>query len=393
MIHLFTHNDLDGVGCGILAKIAYKDNVMIHYCSISSLELQIKEYLKNSYQMEQDQIFVTDLSTNEDMTIELNELVNKGGKIRLIDHHKSALHLNQYTWATVSVECKNGTLSSATSLFYEYLKQNKFTNEAPAIIDFVELVRQYDTWEWEKNNNDRAKRLNDLFFLLSIEEFENKMVGRLVQQERFDFDEFERKLLSMEEAKIERYIRKKKRELVQTYIDGHCVGIVHAESYFSELGNELGKEYPHIDYIALLSLGTKKISYRTIHDHVDVSEIAQQFGGGGHAKASGSSMSKQAFTLYVESVFNLDPIRQDATKNKYNIKGSERGGLYENRNGEKFFIFLNSDGKWVVEMEDKKSNQIYDTYEVAVNELKRSHLAALVKDESFVEYLLQYKMT
>ena len=83
-----------------------------------------------------------------------------------------------------------------------------------------------------------------------------------------------RKLLNMEEDKIERYIRRKKREIVQLKIDKYYAGIVYGESYHSELGNELGKEHPHLDYIAILNMGSKKISFRTIHDHVDVSEIA-----------------------------------------------------------------------------------------------------------------------
>ena len=91
----------------------------------------------------------------------------------------------------------------------------------------------------------------------------------------------------MEEEKINRYIRKKNRELIQTFIGDHCVGIVHAEMYHSELGNELGKENSHLDYIAILNMGGKKVSFRTIHDHIDVSAVAGGFGGGGHAKASG----------------------------------------------------------------------------------------------------------
>ena len=73
-----------------------------------------------------------------------------------------------------------------------------------AISEFVELVRQYDTWEWEKNGNFQAQRLNALFFLVSIEEFEEKMLERLKTSDHFDFDEFEKKILSMEEEKTER---------------------------------------------------------------------------------------------------------------------------------------------------------------------------------------------
>lgn len=392
MYHLFTHNDLDGVGCGILAKLAFGDQVNVRYNSISSLDHQIGQYIEKAYQQQNsDSLIITDLSTNDEIAQKLNEIVNKGAQVRLIDHHKTALHFNDYSWGMVKVEYENGKLASATSLFYDFLKQHQLLNDRTSITEFVELVRQYDTWEWDVNNNQKAKRLNDLFYMVSIDEFEEKMVNRLQEQEQFEFDEFEQKLLEMEEEKIERYIRKKKRELIQTFIDNHCVGVVHAESYHSELGNELGKENPHIDYIAILNLGAKKISYRTIHDHIDVSNIAEQYGGGGHAKASGSTMNEKAYSLYVETVFPLDPLRHDAIKNRFNLKGSKKGVLYDNRDGDKFFVSQMKNGTWQVEMDSTDTLKTFDSFEDAEYDIKRNHSASLVKDELFVEYLLDIK--
>ena len=111
-----------------------------------------------------------------------------------------------------------------------------------------------------------------LFYLISIEEFEEKIMERLRTSDHFDFDEFEKKILKMEADKIDRYIRRKKREIVQAKVGDHLAGVVYAETYHSELGNELGKEYPHLDYIAIVIMGGKRISLRTIYDHIDVSE-------------------------------------------------------------------------------------------------------------------------
>ncbi|GAA3325677.1 hypothetical protein GCM10020331_058540 [Ectobacillus funiculus] len=105
------------------------------------------------------------------------------------------------------------------------------------------------------------------------------MVERLKAAESFQFDDFEEKAVRDGTGKkIKRYVRKKKkRELIQTTINDLCVGVVHAESYHSELGNELGKEYEHLDYIAIVNMGGRKVGFRTIHDSVDVSEIAGFF--------------------------------------------------------------------------------------------------------------------
>ncbi|WP_442594005.1 DHH family phosphoesterase [Neobacillus sp. D3-1R] len=392
MYHLFTHNDLDGVGCGILAKLAFGEQVNVRYNSISSLDHQVGQYIeKYNEQQNSDYLIITDLSTNEEIAQKLNEMVSKGAKVLLIDHHKTALHFNDYSWGMVKVEYEHGKLASATSLLYDYLKQHQFIEETKSVSEFVELVRQYDTWEWDVNNNQKAKRLNDLFYMVSIDEFEEKMVMRLQEQEHFGFDEFEQKLLDMEEEKIERYIRKKKRELIQTFINDQCVGIVHAESYHSELGNELGKENSHIDYIAILNMGAKKISYRTVHDHIDVSRVAEQYGGGGHAKASGSTMNKEAYSLFVEKVFPLESVRMDAFKNKFNIKGSPKGVLYDNRGGERFFISQLENGSWQVETDRHGTVNTFKSFAEAEYDIKRNHTASLVRDELFIDYLLEVK--
>lgn len=224
--------------------------------------------------------------------------------------------------------------------------------------------------------------------MVSIDEFEEKMIRRLKENDEFSFDEFEEKILDMEEEKIERYIRRKRREIVQTFIHGHCVGIVHAESYHSEVGNELGKEFPHLDYIAILNMGGKKVSLRTIHDETDVSEIAGAFGGGGHAKAAGCPLSDEAFRLFVQEPFPVEPIKADAFKNIYNLKESESGSLYENREEDQFYLFSAEDG-WSIQLNGVTQNETFASFEEAERFIKRNYAAWLVRDETFVRFLMQ----
>ncbi|WP_026583038.1 DHH family phosphoesterase [Bacillus sp. J33] len=392
MYRLYTHNDLDGVGCGIIARIAFGKDVDVRYNSVMGLDHQIERLFEQEKGLKDDFLFITDLSVNEENAIRLDDLVKSGGNVRLIDHHKTALHFNDYSWGRIKVNYEDGRLTAATSLLYEYLLEHDLINKSQAIDEFVELVRQYDTWEWDQNDNIKAKNLNDLFFMVSIDEFEEKMTERILNAEHFEFDDFEQKLLEMEEEKIERYIRRKKREIVQTFIGDYCAGIVHAESYHSELGNELGKDNPHLDYIAILNLGGKKISFRTIHDHVDVSAIAGQFGGGGHAKASGCSMGKEAFQLFVNDIFPLDPMRQDAFKNRYNNKNSPQGSLYENRKGDKFFIFSKKENKWNIEMNGKLIQEPFGDFQAAETFIKRKYLAWLARDDVYVDFLKEFHM-
>ncbi|WP_166244370.1 DHH family phosphoesterase [Paenibacillus turpanensis] len=392
MYLILSHNDLDGVSCGIVARCAFGAKADLRYNSVEGLDHQVKRYLETFKEKgtQADYLFITDLSVNEENEAGLTEYSEAGGKVKLIDHHKTALHLNRHHWGSVQVQYDDGRLASATSLFYDYLIQHGLLTPNAALDEYVELVRQYDTWEWDEKGNTKAKRLNDLFYLLSIDEFEEKMVERLQRQDSFDFDDFEQKVLDMEEEKIERYVRRKRRELVQTFIQERCVGIVHAESYHSELGNELGRDNPHFDYIAIINMGGRKISFRTIHDHIDVSEIAGVHGGGGHAKAAGCSLTKDAYKLYVGEPFLLEPVRVDAFRNVYNVKGSPFGCLYDNRKGDLFFIYANR-SEWVVEMNGEKESGSYASFEEAEMYMKRNYQASLVRDERFVKHLMQFR--
>ncbi|WP_096200655.1 DHH family phosphoesterase [Bacillus sp. FJAT-45350] len=385
MYRLFTHNDLDGVGCGIVAKLAFGDNVDIRYNSVTGLDFQVERFLEKGNK--DDYLLITDLSVNKNNEKRINDFVLKGGQAKLIDHHKTALHFNDYNWGNVKVEYEDGRQTSATSLLYEYFLSRNEIQSSPALEQFVEQVRQFDTWEWDKNENIDAKRLNDLFFMISIDEFEERMIHRIKNNDQFSFDEFEKKLLDLEEEKIERYVRRKRREMVQTFISEYCTGIVHAESYHSELGNELGKESPHLDYIAILNLGGKKISFRTIHDHVDVSEVANKYGGGGHAKAAGCSLTTGAYEYFVAKPFEMDPLRIDSFRNRFNHKGDSTGCLYESRDEDQLFIYETEAGQWALESNHVKQDQEYSSFEDVERHIKREHGAWLVRDEQYIHYL------
>ena len=48
MYKLLSHNDLDGVGCGILAKLAFNDKVKVRYNSITALDREIEFFWKTT---------------------------------------------------------------------------------------------------------------------------------------------------------------------------------------------------------------------------------------------------------------------------------------------------------------------------------------------------------
>ena len=64
MIKLFTHTDLDGVGCAILAKLAFKD-VDISYCNYDNINEEVKNFITDKNDI--DMCFITDVSIEEEI--------------------------------------------------------------------------------------------------------------------------------------------------------------------------------------------------------------------------------------------------------------------------------------------------------------------------------------
>ena len=59
MRELFTHTDLDGIGCAVLATLAFHKDVTIHYCNYETINEQVNDFLDHDHGGE---IFITDIS-------------------------------------------------------------------------------------------------------------------------------------------------------------------------------------------------------------------------------------------------------------------------------------------------------------------------------------------
>lgn len=318
-IKLFTHNDLDGVSCGVLAKLAFGDNADISYCNYDKINGEVSQFLNEGQYQLFDRVFITDISVDEFVANKINELYEEGKlNIKLIDHHSTAEWLNKYEWATVNplqeikrndagnVYVSEFEKSSGTSMFYKYLLDKKMLKSNDSIYTFVELVRQYDTWEWEtKYKNENAKQLNDLLYILGRERFIKDYLEVLVDDTFYGFSKSEKLLLELEKEKIDRYIKSKAKQLEVCKIAGYDAGVVFAEQYQSQLGNELSKLNPNLDFIAMINMGNKTVSYRTQKDDIHLGEIAKLFGGGGHAKAAGSQFDEYVHEAVIGEIFNL----------------------------------------------------------------------------------------
>lgn len=320
MIKLFTHTDLDGIGCAILAHLAFgRGNVDVEFCNYDDVDEKVKAFLsdsdlRNSY----DEIYITDISIGEELAKTIDVWINPFN-IHLFDHHATALWLNEYEWCTVMVEHHySGIKTSGTELFSMHLFENEHFNYYDAhtienIYRFVDIVRDYDTWRWKELGNDGivCKQANDLFHILGRDEFIKWAINQIhglnyvTPLQKFPyFGEKELTLLEQKQREIDTYVEEKNKQLFTSPMCGKVCGFVFAEKFISELGNRLCEIHPEIDFVAIINMSSKTVSYRTVKDNIDLGrDVASLFGGGGHPKAAGSTFDNSVLMKTIQNIF------------------------------------------------------------------------------------------
>lgn len=317
-----SHNDGDGHGCKFLLRKAFGEKASIQTVPNHEVTQAVRTILEKK-KYKDAVMWITDVSFDEEYEEEMFALIEKerenGRIIIMFDHHKSALHYNNFEWADVMIHLEDKTKTCATSLLYEYLTKENLLQPNAFLDSFVEYVRLYDVWEWEKENTPEAKCLNDLFYLVGIGKFDKKMHDKYNQNPNMplSFTETEKVLIELEQKKIHKYIEARKRKTVQIQFEGLHLGVVFAESYASELGNELAKVFPHLDAIAIVNMITRKVSLRSNKEHIDVSHVAVKWGGGGHESSAGFDLCEKTYASFVKDVFFKTPIQLDP-ENKFN---------------------------------------------------------------------------
>ena len=302
--------DNDGVSPIILLKL------VINEFDYKLLEIyEVEDYVNNLIDSgrykEYDQIYITDLKLTMESCEKIDNIEELKNKLLVFDHHQSNLFVNDFNFTTVIVKNEEGRMECGTSLFYKYLK-NKYPNSIlnnKIVSNYVELVRENDTWDYLIENELKAKKLGMLFSLYNRERYINSMLTNLKNNVDELFSSEENYLFSIEQERMNDYIESKKDKVYFGKINNYEVGIVFAESYRSVLGNYLAKYYEDkVDFIIIINFD-HGISYRTIKE-VNVGEFAQIYGGGGHQKAAGSyfpdGFHKQLIELLYEGIILKD---------------------------------------------------------------------------------------
>ena len=143
-ILILTHgSDVDGIGCLILARLAFGGIDYELFSNNSNLEEKFKIYCEKGSLRKYTNIFITDLALFEPLLSIVNDDPTLKKKVRIFDHHQGAIDRGcaKYDFAHIIVKDDNGLKKCGTQIFYEYLVKNGYLTRSQIRDEFVELTR------------------------------------------------------------------------------------------------------------------------------------------------------------------------------------------------------------------------------------------------------------
>ncbi len=291
---LITHTDLDGVSPIILLNLT-NENFEYKSIEIHDVESEFEKLFANNIK-DYDVIYICDLTIPQDI---YDKLDNENINYYVFDHHASHEYAKNNPRVSLIIDY-NGKKTCATEVFYKYLLQTHKELDTLVIKDYVEQVRQLDTFTFE---SDKGRDLDIIKEAFGRKKFIQSMTKRLKKDgDEFTFSAFEKRFAKLKKEELARYMMNKESKMFKYMIQDKKCGVVFSESNKSELGEYLSTRHSELDLIILID-ASSRISYRTSKDDCYVNKFAEFYGGGGHPKASGSRFNDDNRRKIIEDYF------------------------------------------------------------------------------------------
>ena len=292
---------MDGIGSNLVLSATHFN---VDYVNTESnlIDNCISKYIENKSYLDYDITYITDLGLEKDTAKLVSGTLNMN--LRLLDHHLTNLFLNEYHFAYIRTHLLNKEKEEEVTCgselcfyeFYDFIDEKYRDN----LKEFIYKIKLYDTWLWKKHEDLEALYLSRLLNLIGL----NKFIEDSIEL-KYDYKKLLNKykmILAIEDKKINQYFDDKNSQIYPCIINGYKVGVVFAEQYISELGNELSKRNPKFDLIALVQ--HNKVMYRTIKDTDHCLNLAIKYNGGGQKKCAGNYLPKDITISLINSIFN-----------------------------------------------------------------------------------------
>lgn len=264
----YYHNDLDGIAS---ASVVLKACADVKFIPVNYNSDWIEEDVEDS------NIIIVDFTFNK-----MKELIDKCKSIVWIDHHKTAKDNNKKLWNDKKILGLRRLGKSGCELTWEWFFPK---NKIPKSLSYI---GDRDLWKFKLSKTESFCEVAKL-------KFEKPSENLLFNPD----DNF------FKDGEI--LLKKNKKQIIQSFsegtntiFEGHLTRVMNANFNVSKLGEYCykDKKYP-IAMIWSLRNGKLIISLRS--NTVNVREIAEKYGGGGHDFASGFSISMTDFFKIIYS--------------------------------------------------------------------------------------------
>lgn len=314
---LFTHGiDIDGYGCAVLAKLAFGNDVEVHYADNFELDemfahrvygVSTKEILEGKVDKSQliknaqnalreyTKVYITDHCLSFPLCQFVDEDTETASKLLVLDHHTSRkAEQGQFDWVKIADKIDESTMACGTNMFYYHLISEGKIFPTHALARWARCTALCDTWTWKGSPcEEECVKLDVLGKALGrekyVEHYTQKFSKLLKTLKPFKFTPEEEKLIKEYQAayakKLDEYVSKI--QIVE--FDGLKAGFVHIKDLFK---NDIAESVRHlplgqkIDFLIMPVDDRESVSLRNINPNCDVSKIAQAHGGGGHFAAA-----------------------------------------------------------------------------------------------------------
>ncbi|MEM9422307.1 MAG: hypothetical protein AAF986_07370, partial [Pseudomonadota bacterium] len=218
----------------------------------------------------------------------LEKMKESHNALTVIDHHKTALgELSGFSRAFFDLD------ESGATLTWKHL----FPDEP--IPEFLQYVRDHDLWKYQKPFSRQVKSAMRSRMDLD-DDIETLFASCDEIAEQFSVDEFA-KVGQPSFAKRMAEVRAKAAGHAWAVIGGYRVPVAEAYRYYSEVAHLLCEMYLERPFAACYrsQAGIRVWDLRSVGEF-DVSEIAQEYGGGGHLNASGFADPDRKIEIFYE---------------------------------------------------------------------------------------------
>jgi oligoribonuclease NrnB/cAMP/cGMP phosphodiesterase (DHH superfamily) len=294
VVHI-TDSDLDGISCTILAH-HYIEPLCKKFTPICTGERDMSEVPEDVFESDIDIVLFTDIAPTLELVKTLQE---HSKKIIIVDHHETSknildeLNIPNYYYSEDSC---------GAMLLYDLIIGD---SRRKRVVDrFIHLVNVYDTW---KDTHDDWENAKDLHYLKNAstdwfcsmgdsDYFKNiffieKTLDKFGNKEKFFFTYDELKKIKKERlGEKKSYIHAKKKLERRVDSRGNTYIYIECPNKVSIVGNILLKEYD-VDYALCRSTYKDAVELMSFSlrsaKGMNIREIAELYGGGGHESASG----------------------------------------------------------------------------------------------------------